>query len=243
MSPNKRASLPPSERGQQLDSDASSQTNSMPGSESEHEYVPTSVSGTLRNESPVQSNASEVVVVIDINTRSSPSTSSADKGKAAISETKDGTTLLVASTASSPKAVGGTEDTREVSKKGDVSAGPSPPKTTRKSPPTSGKGVESLPAATGKGFPKTPIHQSSSMQVNFDNMLNAFGQMSISHSTFRRSAIDGSPVAVGPGFSPNGDKYVSARGNIFHTSSPPPRPCFNCGDNHWRKDCPWGRRY
>jgi len=32
--------------------------------------------------------------------------------------------------------------------------------------------------------------------------------------------------------------YVSAKGNVYDTSEPPPEPCFNCGGPHWRKDCP-----
>uniref|UniRef100_A0A7S1GSJ2 Uncharacterized protein n=1 Tax=Hemiselmis andersenii TaxID=464988 RepID=A0A7S1GSJ2_HEMAN len=26
-------------------------------------------------------------------------------------------------------------------------------------------------------------------------------------------------------------------GRTYDTSAPPPQPCFNCGDDHWRRDC------
>mmetsp|Transcript_30307 Transcript_30307/g.39124 ORF Transcript_30307/g.39124 Transcript_30307/m.39124 type:complete len:178 (-) Transcript_30307:194-727(-) len=32
--------------------------------------------------------------------------------------------------------------------------------------------------------------------------------------------------------------YLARNGNIYDTTRPPPGDCFNCGGNHWRKDCP-----
>ncbi|KXS12153.1 hypothetical protein M427DRAFT_72261 [Gonapodya prolifera JEL478] len=243
MSPNKRAPVSPSERGQQVNSDAISTASSAADSDSDYEHMSSSVSDTRRNQSSPQNldvgttTLAQPNTALEISGSANPSTSSARKGKArtnAASENNDGNIPIVPSATSSPKAAGGTEDTRKGLKKGYEPAVSPPPKTPRKSPPT-GKEVESAPTATGKGSPKTPVLQSSS-QVNFDNMLDAFGQMSISRSTFRRSAVDGSPVAVGPGFSPDGDKYRSTKGNVFDTSDAPPQPCFNCGGRHWRKD-------
>mmetsp|Transcript_10511 Transcript_10511/g.19027 ORF Transcript_10511/g.19027 Transcript_10511/m.19027 type:complete len:233 (-) Transcript_10511:164-862(-) len=45
----------------------------------------------------------------------------------------------------------------------------------------------------------------------------------------------------GRGWEGNGRVYRSRSGNVYNTElEPPPLECFNCGEMHWRKDCPFG---
>mmetsp|Transcript_43671 Transcript_43671/g.103068 ORF Transcript_43671/g.103068 Transcript_43671/m.103068 type:complete len:181 (-) Transcript_43671:178-720(-) len=43
---------------------------------------------------------------------------------------------------------------------------------------------------------------------------------------------------VGSGWRADGS-YISRNGVIHDTTKDPPEPCFNCGEMHWRKDCPF----
>ncbi|KAJ3342714.1 hypothetical protein HDU93_001286 [Gonapodya sp. JEL0774] len=104
-------------------------------------------------------------------------------------------------------------------------------------PPKVKKGrTEKSAGQSFSGSPQTPVY-------DVDDLANTLSNVSLSRSSFHRSKYDGSPIRVGHGFSPDGKKYESLGGNVYDTSDAPPGLCFNCGVRHWRKDCPWGRRY
>lgn len=50
-------------------------------------------------------------------------------------------------------------------------------------------------------------------------------------------------LGVGHGFHAQGGRefYTSESGNTFDMARPPPGDCFNCGERHWRKYCPYAR--
>ncbi|KAJ3346773.1 hypothetical protein HDU83_002671 [Entophlyctis luteolus] len=83
-----------------------------------------------------------------------------------------------------------------------------------------------------------------------DDLADELSSLSLSPSSYLRAA-DGTPIARGSGF--RGDVgqeiYVSAKGRQYDTTRRPPQPCFTCERHperdpwHWRKDCPYGRRY
>lgn len=49
--------------------------------------------------------------------------------------------------------------------------------------------------------------------------------------------INGEVIAVGYGYDRNTNTYTSEGGIVHDMSGSPPGRCFNCGGNHWRKDC------
>ncbi|KAJ3095071.1 hypothetical protein HDU97_007321 [Phlyctochytrium planicorne] len=72
---------------------------------------------------------------------------------------------------------------------------------------------------------------------SFDNP-----QLYLAYSSYRKNA-SGDVLAHGPGFSPSGKLYTSKGSGItYDTSRSPPRPCYNCGEDHWRKDCAFWKR-
>ncbi|ORY41356.1 hypothetical protein BCR33DRAFT_718967 [Rhizoclosmatium globosum] len=58
-----------------------------------------------------------------------------------------------------------------------------------------------------------------------DALSSAMNSLTLCHST---------PPRLGPGFLNSGRYYQAAEAD----------ECWNCySRDHWRKDCPWGRRY
>lgn len=91
---------------------------------------------------------------------------------------------------------------------------------------------------------------------NFLDLLNMFDNISIGdvslsnetetglvcRSTYCQSLINPGRTVMGPGFADNGASYTGRSGTTFNTNKPPPQSCFICGEAHWRKVCPFGRR-
>lgn len=67
-------------------------------------------------------------------------------------------------------------------------------------------------------------------------------RVNMSHSTYSPDRLG----AFGSGFSNVGSPHETYTGNnsgrMYSTGSRPPQGCFNCGEMHWRKDCPRGHR-
>ena len=59
------------------------------------------------------------------------------------------------------------------------------------------------------------------------------------HSTQVRG--DTTMVGIGPGLIGEHRYQARSSGNVYDTRNPPPGRCFNCGELHWRINCPYTR--
>ena len=95
--------------------------------------------------------------------------------------------------------------------------------------PVAGVLVDPLPAVPVVGVPVA--------QNVMDDLVNALFNVGINanpvcRSTFRNNGVRGWGW-VGE------NRYQSRNGRVHDTTRPPPGDCFNCGGNHWRRDCPY----
>lgn len=83
----------------------------------------------------------------------------------------------------------------------------------------------------------------SSSSAPVDDLEKRFDRLEVSHSTCLRLKGTNEIIRVGPGFNEDATVYTTKSGRSYLTSEPPPLPCFNCGDDHWRFKCPDANRY